>query len=183
MNIETEYLVVGKITTAFGIKGWVKIYSFTEEAEDIFGYKPWYLKLKSGYQEVTVQQWKRQAKGLVAKLPDCEDRDSALDLRQVQIAVKSDQFEALQDGDYYWRDLVGCRVVNKSQENLGIVTELMETGANDVLVVKIDDGAVSLKSAKGELAKERLIPYVPDVVVTDVDIKQKLISVDWPSDF
>ena len=183
MNTDSNYLVIGKITTAFGIKGWVKIVSFTENPIDIFSYSPWFLKQKGNFEEVDVQLWKQQSKGLVVKFPNCNDRDKAFSLRQIEIAVKVEQIKTLEDGDFYWRDLVGCRVINADNENLGVVKKLMETGANDVLVVNIDNDAVSLKSSKGELLKERLIPYVPEVVVTNVDINLKLINVDWPSDF
>ncbi len=178
-----DWVVVGKITTAFGIQGWVKIYSFTDNPEDIFSYTPWSVKTARGVKMIKVSKWKIQSKGLVAKLEGCNDRDSALAYGQNEIRIKKSQFQPLQDNEFYWKDLQGCRVINQQQENLGIVQSLMETGANDVLVVKIDHEAVPLQSDKGKDEKQRLIPYVPDEVIQTVDIANKQIVVEWPSDF
>ncbi len=178
-----DWAVVGKITTAFGIQGWVKIYSFTENPQDIFAYKPWNVKTARGWKQVKVSQWKVQSKGLVAKLEGCEDRDAALAYGQNEIRISKAQFQPLEEDEFYWQDLEGCRVLNLQQENLGIVTSLMETGANDVLVLKIDDGSVPLLSDKGKAVKERLIPYVPDEIIQNIDIANKQIIVEWPSDF
>ncbi len=183
MNTDTEFVVIGKITTAFGVKGWVRIYSFTESPVDIFSYKPWFIKSNHDWQQINVVKWKNQSKGLVAQLDICDDRDSALSLRQVDIFVPAEKIQGLKEGEYYWRDLIGCRVINQQNEDLGIVTKLMETGANEVLVLDIDDLAVGLSLSKGEAVKERLIPYVPDEVILTVDIKKKLITVEWPGDF
>lgn len=183
MNDNTEYVVMGKITTAFGIQGWVRIHSFTDSPADIFEYKPWYIKSNQGWQQSKVLKWKNQSKGLVALLENCDDRDKALALRQAEIAVPADAIQTQHEGEHLWRDLIGCRVVNQQKEDLGLVTKMMETGANDVLVLDIDEQALALKSPKGEALKERLVPYVPDEVILEVDVDNKLITVEWPGDF
>lgn len=183
MSAADEMQIIGKITTAFGVHGWVKIYSFTENPEDIFSYHPWYLKTIRGWETCQVQDWRSQSKGLVARLDNCKDRDKALELRQVEIAVKLEQFKELEVGDYYWKDLLGCRVSNLQQEDFGVLTKFMETGANDVMLVSIDDQAVGLKNSKGKPLKERLVPYILDQVVIKVELDKKQIIVDWPSDF
>jgi len=182
-NTVDDWVVVGKITTAFGIKGWVKIYSFTENSEDIFAYKPWSVKTSKGWKQIKVKNWKAHSNSLVAKLEGCDDRDAALAYGQNDIRISKAQFKPLQENEYYWKDLEGCRVLNQQQENLGIVQSLMETGANDVLVLDIDDQAVRLESDKGKAEKQRLIPYVTDEVILKVDINAKQIIVEWPSDF
>ncbi len=178
-----DWTVVGKITTAFGIQGWVKIYSFTENPEDIFAYKPWEVKTSKGWKQITVKNWKVNSNSLVAKLEGCDDRDAALAYGQNEIRISKSQFKPLQQDEYYWQDLEGCRVINLQQQNLGVVHSLMETGANDVLVVTIDKQAVALESENGKAAKQRLIPYVDDEVIKSVDINNKKIVVEWPSDF
>jgi 16S rRNA processing protein RimM len=112
-----------------------------------------------------------------------DDRNSAEALRKAQIAIRSEQLDVLDEGEFYWRDLMGCRVVNLAGEDLGRVSKLMETGANDVLVLSIDAQAVPLLNTKGIPLRERLVPYIPKQVVRDVDLTGKVIRVDWPSDF
>ncbi len=182
-NEPVNLAVVGKITTAFGIQGWVKIYSFTDNPEDIFSYTPWNIKTAQGWKQISVKKWKVHSKSLVALLEGYDDRDAALALGQTVIQVSKAQFKPLAGDDFYWKDLQGCRVVNQQQENLGIVESLMETGANDVLVLKIDEGSVPLHSDKGKPLKERLVPYVVDEIIQNVDIANKQIVVEWPSDF
>ncbi|PIP79659.1 MAG: ribosome maturation factor RimM [Gammaproteobacteria bacterium CG22_combo_CG10-13_8_21_14_all_40_8] len=183
MSTTGEMQVIGKIGTAFGVKGWVKITSFTDSPEDIFKYSPWTLSTNQGAKAVDVVNWRIMSKGLVAQLAGCHDRDQALALRHVEISVALEQFEDLDDGDYYWKDLLDCRVMNLQKQDLGVVSKFMETGANDVLVLDLDEHSVPLKNSKGKKLTERLIPYVYEHVILEVDLDQKQIVVDWPSDF
>ena len=111
----------------------------------------------------------RHGKGVVARLVGCDDRDQAQSLMGYEIGVYRDQLPETEPGEYYWNDLKGLKVVTLQGESLGIVDHLIETGANDVLVVK------------GE--RERLIPFVQDQVVTKVDLDNGEIQVDWDKDF
>jgi len=166
---DTDFVIVGKITSSYGIRGWVKVHSFTEPQTNIFDYAPWYLKQDGQWREYTLSEGRTHGKGVVAHLKNVDDRNQADLLRGIEIAVRREQLPEAEDGEYYWLDLIGCQVQNLDGEDLGRVEEMMETGANDVLVVK------------GE--RERLIPYVIDEVVKEVDLGQKLIRVDWPADF
>lgn len=166
---ETDFVIVGKITSSFGIRGWVKVHSFTEPLTNILDYTPWYLKQGDQWLVYQVQEGRIHGKGLVAHLKGIDDRNQADLLRGQEIAIHREQLPEPETGEYYWIDLVGCQVQNLEGEDLGAVAEMMETGANDVLVVR------------GE--RERLIPYVMDEIVKDVDLQQKLIRVDWPADF
>ncbi len=183
MSSAEKLQIVGKITTAFGVKGWVRVYSFTDNAEDIFKYSPWKINSRDGWKTVKVISWRSMSKGLVAQIEGCDDRDAAFALRQTDIGVELEQFKKLEDGDYYWKDLMGCRLENLQQQDLGVVTKFMETGANDVLVVDIDEQAIELKNSKGKQLKERLVPYLYDHVIIRVELESKKIIVDWPSDF
>ncbi|GAA4364212.1 ribosome maturation factor RimM [Kangiella marina] len=171
MSEAFEPLIVGKLNGAYGIKGWVKVYSHTSPKENILNYKPWYLKLNGRWQEVAILNGREQGKTLVAQLEGCDDRSQAESYHGIEIAIEKSQLPELNDGEFYWRDLIGLSVVNQAGEQLGQVKKLMETGANDVLVVK---------SSKGD---ELLIPYVPDYSVIDVDLKTAQITVDWESDY
>jgi len=171
MSEAFEPLVVGKLNGAHGIKGWVKVYSYTDPKENILNYEPWYLKRDGQWQEIAVLNGREQGKTVIAQLQGCDDRNTAETYHGIEIAIAKSQLPELGDGEFYWRDLVGLDVINRSDIKLGRVTKLMETGANDVLVVKSPEGA------------ELLIPYVPNHSVIEVDLKTGVISVDWESDY
>lgn len=167
---------MGKVGSVYGIKGWLKIHSFTENAEDIFDYSPWSLKLGGKTQSVTVTDWRKHNNGLIAKFDGIDDRDIAQGVVSHEITVDESVLPELPEGDFYWRDLIGMAVVTEQGYNLGEVTDIMETGANDVLVVKANRN-------DGFGKKERLIPYLFEQVVKTVDATNKQITVDWDPGF
>jgi len=171
---QTEYVVVAKIGAPYGVRGWVKIFSFTEQSDALLDYDPWYFKdAKAGEEGVLpiapVTEAKTHGKGLVAKFKGCEDRDAAARLNGREIAIRRDQLPPAPEGEYYWSDLQGLEVLTTEGVSLGKVDHLLETGANDVLVVK------------GE--RERLIPYVTGPIVKNVDLEAGTLQVDWDPDF
>lgn len=166
-----EPLIMGQIVGLFGVKGWVKIHSHTRPREGIFQYNPWLLANNSNWTPVTLKQGKQQGKGLIAQLEGISDRDQAAGLVGTEIAIERDQLPPLPEGEYYWWQLTGLRVLDQQQELLGTVDSLMETGANDVLVVKDEQSGV-----------ERLVPHIPDVVLK-VDLEAGTITVNWDKDF
>ncbi|MDH2926277.1 ribosome maturation factor RimM [Lonepinella koalarum] len=168
--------VVGKLGSTYGIRGWLRIYSSTESAENIFAYQPWFLKIKGQWQATALESWKHHNHELIVKLKNVNDRETAQTLTNVEIGVDLSVFPALQDGDYYWHDLIGCQVVNLQGYTMGTVSEMMETGSNDVLVVK-----ATHKDAFGK--QERLIPFLYEQVVKRVDLTTKTIEVDWDAGF
>jgi 16S rRNA processing protein RimM len=148
----------------------VRVYSYTRPRENIVQYQPWYLKDGRGdWQEKQLAAGSRHGKGVIARLADCENRNQAQALMGCEIGIRRDQLPVTAPGEYYWRDLQGLRVVNIKGELLGTVDHLIETGANDVLVVK------------GE--RERLIPFVLDQVIVNVDLDKREIQVDWDKGF
>jgi 16S rRNA processing protein RimM len=166
---DDEMIILGRISGLFGVKGWVKIYSHTSPRDGVLDYKTWYLKRDDGWQLNELAAGQAQGKGVVAKLVGYDDRDQAATLIGVDIAVKREQLPKLEPGEYYWTDLEGLRVENLEGVDLGVVSHLFETGANDVLVVK------------GE--RERLIPYTQGVAVKEVDLQAGRILVDWDPEF
>lgn len=174
-----KHVVLGRISGLFGVQGWVKIYSYTRPPKNLLQYERWFLNCsdQGGHGEwrpFGVVQAKPHGKTLVAQLADfggsaIDKRDMAAALLDADIAVARSDMPAPPDGEYYWHDLVGLDVVNRASESLGQVSSMMETGANDVLVVT------------GE--RERLIPFVDGVIVVDVDLQAEVITVDWESDF
>ncbi len=169
-----EKLLVGKINGVYGVKGWVKVYSYTEPSEQILNYLPWYLKKGAKQHSVKVVEGKKQGKGLVALTDGIEDRTQAEELIGSEIWVDKDQLPNLVKGDYYWHQLEGLEVFNEAGEFLGEVSHLFETGANDVLVVKASEKSID--------DMERLIPYVEKEIVLEIDLEERRILVAWGSD-
>jgi 16S rRNA processing protein RimM len=158
-------IVLGHIAGVYGVRGWVRVVSETEPLDNILRYSPW---LVDGVTHA-VAEGRRHGKGLVARLAGCEDRDQAAALVGKTVAVTRDRLPPPSPDEFYWADLEGLAVETLDGKPLGRVSHLFATGANDVLVVQ------------GE--RERLLPFVWDDVVKDVDFAGKVIRVDWDPDF
>ncbi|AWB59593.1 MULTISPECIES: ribosome maturation factor RimM [unclassified Colwellia] len=169
-------VTLGKVGAVYGIKGWLKIHSFTDDQEAILDYFPWSLKLGNKVQSVEITDWRKHNNGLVVKVAGIDDRDIAQKLVGSEIFVSEDALSDLPEGEFYWRDLIGMAVVTDKGYDLGHVSDIMETGANDVLVVK-----ANLKDGFGK--KERLIPYLMDQVILSISAEDKQICVDWDPGF
>lgn len=168
---DDKRLLVGRIVGLFGVDGWVKIESYTEPRERIFKYKPWLLRHAHGAEsDVAAASGRVQGKGLVGHLPEVRNRDAAAALIGAEIWVARSLLPKPKRGEYYWIDLEGLDVVTVDGVALGTVSHLFATGANDVLVVR--DGE-----------RERMIPFVLDRFVKQVDLNAGRIIVDWDPEF
>lgn len=166
MSVDSDkFVTLGYVSGLFGVRGWIKLFSYTRPRQNIFSYNPWYLKTDSGWKAVEVVDGRDQGKGLVALLDGYSDRDLAAGLLNCEIAIQRDQMDDLEEDEYYWTDLVGLEVINADGRLLGTVVDMMETGSNDVMVIR------------GE--KQHLIPFVPDVWVSSVDLEAGRLYVDW----
>jgi len=162
-------VVMGRITAPFGIKGWVKLQPFTAAPENLTAYPEWWIGSEdAGWQAIRVEQAVAQMGSVVAKLPGCEDRDAAMLYRGRDVAIARSAFPEAAENEFYFADLVGLKVVNEQDEDLGTVSRVFETGANDVLVVEGD--------------RERLIPFT-EQVIRKVDLAGRVIRVDWGADY
>ena len=168
MGVTTQPIVLGRISGLFGVKGWVKVYSYTDPREAVLDYDRWLLSGKEGWQEATVAEGQRHGKTIIARIDGFDDRDQAASLIGTDIGVPRDELPETDNGHYYWSDIEGLRVVARDGTELGRVDYMLETGANDVMVVK------------GET--ERLIPFVLDKVIIKVDFDEGRIDVDWEWD-
>jgi len=167
--LDDRLVIIGQVTGVFGVQGWVKVWSFTQPPENILHYQPWWVKLHGEWRELAVDAGRPHGKGIVARLEGHADRDSARALVGADIGMLREQLPPPAPGEYYWTDLVGLEVINRDGTSLGKVDHLLATGANDVLVVK------------GE--RERLIPFIKDQVVLDIDIERGVLKVDWDAAF
>lgn len=174
-DAESDWVVLGKFTSPYGVKGWLKVFSYTEPMENIGNYYPLWICRAGKRERIELEELKRHGKGLVAKVKGCNVRELTPQYTGAELVVPKEQLELLEPGEYYWSDLIGLAVINEQGENLGKVHHLMETGSNDVLVVKGSDSSRD--------NKERLIPYLPDQVILEVDLAGKVMKVDWDSDF
>lgn len=165
-----RFVTLGRITGAFGIQGWVKVHSDTSPRENIVTYSPWYLERDGRREAWQVRGGRLQSRSVIAKLAGCNDRDMADRLAGAMITVPRSLLpETTEPGEFYWADLVGLDVVTVDGVELGRVRGLFETGANDVIVV---DGE-----------RERLVPYIWQQVVREVDLAEGRMVVDWDPDF
>lgn len=163
-------ILVGRLHGAFGVRGEVKLESFTEPKAAIFRYQPWTLRDAQGRERVVEGARGREtAKGVVATLADVGDRDAAEALRGSELWVPRSALPPPSPGEYYWVDLEGLRVVNLEGADLGTVSHLFSTSANDVVVTQ------------GE--RERMIPFLVPDYVHAVDFDAGVITVDWDADF
>lgn len=187
--MDEEKILLGRVSAAYGIKGWVRIYSFTDPVEQIFTYKPWILTRQGNSQTKKICQGRVQGKGVVAHFYGCENRNQAEDLIGYEIWVNENTLPELMEGEYYWYQLEGLEVINLDGEQLGKIDYLMNVGARDVMVVRqmVVRQEANMKSeqssqiAKGE--KEHLIPFVDKEIVKKVDLKLGQVVVDWAKDW
>lgn len=169
---------IGKIGRVYGVLGWVKIISFTDKINSIFNYNPWFIFLECSWKLIFLDTWRLLGKNYIAKIKDISDRESALFLMNHFIFIDIIQLPCLQNDEYYCKDLIGCAVVLVDGEvYLGYVTRIIETTANDVLVVQMYEKNDNYK------LKECLVPFVQDQVIKNVNLDARVITVDWDIDF
>lgn len=167
----------GRIATVFGVEGWVKIDSHTQPPDNLFSYPTWWLKTAHGVKPFEVDAHRPHNKGFVAHIKGLDDRDEAAKLRGVTIAIERTDMPELEKGEYYWYQLQGLAVISQFEGQsvrLGRVSSLIETGANDVLVVAPEPDSLD--------DRERLLPYI-DQCVAKVDLEGGYLTVDWDPDF
>ena len=165
---DEKKLLVGKINGFFGVQGWVKIFSYTEPRKNIFEYQPWYFIDDGTYKSIEMTMGREQSKTIVAHVKGIDNRDQAVQLIGKGLYIDKDQLPELDDNEHYWHELAGFRVINKNAVDLGVVDYLVDTGSNNVLVIKGDN--------------EHWIPYIEPYLVS-VDKKNRVISVDWDENF
>lgn len=164
-----DLVIMGYVRGAFGVRGWVKIHADTEYPDSLFEYPVWWLGKEGSWKPYTFENGAVQPKAISAKLAGIEGRDDAELLRGLQVAIPRSELPEPGDNEYYWSDLIGLDVYNREGICLGKVDNLMETGANDVLVIVGGNGQI-------------LIPFVDQFVLT-VDTAAKRIDVDWGIDY
>lgn len=170
----TRKVTLGRIAGVFGVRGWVKLHSYTRPIENLLDYPRWWLNTAQAY-ETRVIESRAHGNGLVARISDAngnpiDDRDIAASLIGVEIQVERSALPKPPPGSYYWDDLVGLEVVSNAGEPLGRVVSVADNGAQDVLL--LEDGE-----------QERLIPFVVGPIIQSVDLEAGRIVADWAPDY
>jgi len=170
-----DFIVLGKVSSVYGVKGWVKVFSYTEPMDRILEYGDWTLRQGQTTTLVEVDKGRSHGKGMVAHLKGVDDREIAKKYSGAEICVPKDRLPELDEGEYYWYELEGLAVINTHGVVLGEVDHLMAAGpGNDVIVVK--------RSANSIDRRERLIPHV-DQFVLKIDLTEGQMTVDWDPEF
>lgn len=169
MNNDSDWVVVGRFGRPHGIKGFITIISFTDPRDNILDYTGWHARINHQWQPLKILHHETTNKSILVQVDGYQERNKVGELTNIDLAVKREQLPTLEEGEYYWHQLEGMQVITKQGTVLGIVKEIMPTGANDVLVVV------------GE--KRHLIPYLLDNSIIHIDDNQRIITVDWDVDF
>tara|TARA_Y100000590_G_scaffold292006_1_gene328739 strand:- start:779 stop:1297 length:519 start_codon:yes stop_codon:yes gene_type:complete len=160
-------IILGKIIGHFGVKGWLKVYSHTQPREEITKYKLIYVYLEGNYELIGDSEWNSSGKNILLKLDKTSDRESASKYINLDLVIDRTNLPDLPEGRYYWNDLEGIQVKNIHGNSLGTISHMIETGSNNVVV----------------LSDDRLIPFVLNDVVKEVDLKNRIMIVEWDWDW
>lgn len=164
---QSKQITVGRIGAPFGVQGWVKIDSYTQPKEAIFGYLPWNINIEGKDRMYHMINHRTQGKRFVVQLADCHDCDQAKQYTNKNINIYRHQLPELPPNEYYWTDLEGLDVIDQHGTKLGKIDYLQTTGSNDIMVI--------------EGKKRHLLPYLPEVVIA-VDLEQGVMKVNWDED-
>ncbi|MCF8006853.1 MAG: ribosome maturation factor RimM [Methylovulum sp.] len=167
---DTRLIKIGEITSSFGIKGWLKVFSFTDERERILTFSPWIIKKPHAEPaKYTLSDGALHGKNVIVKLKEIDTRNQADTFIGSEIFIRQDQLPRPQQGEYYWSDLIGMAVITRLNVPLGRIDSMLETGANDVMIVK------------GE--REHAIPFIHTQVIISIDVSEKQMIVEWDPEF
>ena len=172
---ESEWVVFGEVGRVHGLKGWLKLISFTSPIENILEYSRFHANIGGRSQELELAEHRRQNKALLVHFKGYDDPEAARLLTGTELLIANESLPKLKRGEFYWHQLEGLKVVNQQEQLFGRVSHLIETGANDVLVVKTDKESID--------DRERLIPYLLESVILDIDLEAQTIRVDWEADY
>lgn len=164
-------VILGRVSGLYGVRGWVRVFSYTEPREALLEYKEWLVGRPGAWKPMEVAEARTHGRTLVARLAGTEDRDAATAYVGADVAVPRERLPETEEGEYYWSDLEGLEVRHRDGRVLGRVSRMLGTGAHDVMEVR----------AEGQ-DRETLIPFVPGEFVLSVDLDAGVIDVDWEWD-
>ncbi len=179
-ELPADAIEVGRIADAWGVKGWFKVLPYSADPEALFSSKRWFLlptergaQTFTGTMALAIKESKNHSDTVVATAQGIDDRTAAEALKGSRIFIARSNFPSAAQDEYYWVDLIGLNVVNRQDEPLGVVKELLSTGSQTVLVMEY---------IQDDKPQERMIPFV-SVYVDEVDLPNRCIRVDWQTDY
>lgn len=175
LESDNATVVLGQIGRVHGIKGWLKLSSFTSPAENIFDYPRLQVKIGNKCQDLEIDEFKSSASALLVHFKGYDDPETARLLVGLELSVGDRELPQLEPGEYYWHQLQGLKVINQHGQLFGLVNKILETGANDVLVITPNPDSID--------ERERLIPYLKDSVIEEIDLEKETIKVNWEADY
>jgi 16S rRNA processing protein RimM len=171
----SETVVLGEIGRVHGLKGWLKLISFTSPIENILEYSRFKVNIAGSLKQLELDEYRQQGKALLVHFKGFNDPETARELTGTELSIAREELPSLETGEFYWHQLQGLKVVNQHDQLFGRVSHLLETGANDVLVIAADAESID--------DRERLIPYLMGSVINDIDLEAETIRVDWEADY
>ncbi|WWO98606.1 MAG: ribosome maturation factor RimM [Candidatus Dasytiphilus stammeri] len=164
-------LILGKMGSAYGVRGWIKLISFTQKKSNIFFYQPWFINKSNSNQsrQIQLEKWYNKNHNFIIKLKGINNREEAKELNNYNIIIESSKLPPLSEGEYYWKDIIGCVVITSDGDRLGKVVHLFSTLSNDIIVVKLNRCKI----------KEILIPFIENKVIEKIDLKMRIIQIAW----
>lgn len=169
-SVSEELVTVGKIGSSHGVRGWMRLYSFTDPPQKVLEYAPWFLSQQGFVFSVNLIEWRPKSKNLLLiQLKECTVKEKVIEFTNAELQVPKKNFPLLEEGEYYWSDLIGCTVKNLQSIILGTVDKILENPAQDIL------------SVRGQASY--LIPFINDVFIHSVNVQEREIIVDWSESF
>lgn len=161
-----QYITIAKIGAPYGVRGWLKVQTFTDSIENAVNYRPWFVTdAKGQWSILAVEQVDYQSERLLIKIQGIDTPEAARCYTGKLLHIPRNKLPVLQENEYYWSDLEGLTVIDQHGDVLGKVSFLLETGSNDVLVVKG--------------SKQIAVPYLPGQVIKSVSLDTREIHVEW----
>ena len=174
LSDQNERIILGKVSGFFGVRGWVKLYSYTDPKSNILSYKSLYIKLQGQWQKATLDDGRLHGKGVIGHFSGYDTREAVSDMLGAELAIERSQLKPLGSNEYYWHDLIGLQAINVQEHVLGRVVKIIETAAHDVLVIQPER-----QNETNAMADQILIPYVLDQYVLKIEPGKGKILVDW----
>lgn len=172
-----KQISIGQFGKAHGVQGWITVTSFTEKPADLFSFDSLSIKGSKENEPFCFQTYSKHSDRFIAKIEGIDDRDSAIYFVNKQIQIHEKCMLELSEDEFYWHQLKGLKVktfYNGCEQMLGVVESIIETGSNDVMVVKGNRESIDTRKRVISCANEFLV---------GVNIKEGFIEVDWDPEF
>ncbi|QJC28362.1 ribosome maturation factor RimM [Enterobacteriaceae endosymbiont of Plateumaris braccata] len=170
-------IILGQFGSVYGIKGYIKLFSYTSNKQNIFIYKNLFIiNNKSEIFPIIFKKWIFNNNCYIVKINNFNERNDLIKLVNNKIYILyNDLIKYKNIDEYYWNDIIGCKIINiNNYKNLGVVKDIISTGSNDVLII---ESIIMSKDKKN--IKKQLIPFIENQVIKNIDLIKNIIEVDW----